>query len=118
MAAIGRILRDERSAIGMRHAGLASMLAAASVAAGIFLIVAGSQLYERRQPPRALGARGQRRPRSRLSPPPRASHGIAPADPSGAGALRASPACCSAPAAAGAGSGRGLRSAAPRPPAS
>jgi hypothetical protein len=46
MAAIGRILSDERSAIRTRHATIASIFAAASVAAGIFLMVAGNQLYE------------------------------------------------------------------------
>ncbi len=47
MAVIERLLRDERSAVGIRQAGLASALAAASVAAGIFLIMASSERYER-----------------------------------------------------------------------
>jgi hypothetical protein len=46
MAAIRGILCDERSAIRLRHAAIASVLAAAAVGAGIFLIVAAHQLYE------------------------------------------------------------------------
>jgi hypothetical protein len=46
MAAIFRILSDERSVIRPRHAAIASVLAAASVGAGIFLIIAANQLYE------------------------------------------------------------------------
>ena len=46
MANILRLLADERSAIGTRHAAVASICAGASVIAGIFLMVAGSSLYE------------------------------------------------------------------------
>lgn len=46
MVALGRLLRDERSAIGMRHVRLASMLAAGSVVAGAFLILLAGQQYE------------------------------------------------------------------------
>jgi len=46
MAAIRGILCDERSAIRLRHAAIVSVLAAAGVGAGIFLIVAANQLYE------------------------------------------------------------------------
>jgi len=46
MAILLTLLRDERSAIGTRHAAMASMIAGASVVAGIFLTVAGSNLYE------------------------------------------------------------------------
>ena len=46
MAGIGRILRDEHSAIRARHARIASLVAVASIAAGIFLTVFGNQLYE------------------------------------------------------------------------
>ena len=46
MAAAPRILDDEHSAIQLRHAAIASLFAAGSIAAGIFLTVAGSQLYE------------------------------------------------------------------------
>ena len=46
MAKILRLLGDERSAIGMRHATLASIWAGASIIAGIFLIVASSNLHE------------------------------------------------------------------------
>lgn len=47
MAALKRILLDERSAIKLRHAAVASVLAAASVATGTFLNVAGIQVHER-----------------------------------------------------------------------
>jgi hypothetical protein len=46
MADMTRILGDEQSAIGVRHAAIASIVAAASVAAGVFLTVIGNQLYE------------------------------------------------------------------------
>jgi len=46
MAIVLRLLRDERSAIVTRHAAIASMLAGASVAAGIFLTVVGNNAYE------------------------------------------------------------------------
>jgi hypothetical protein len=46
MAAILGILCDERSAIRLRHAAIASALAVAGVGAGIFLIIAANQLYE------------------------------------------------------------------------
>jgi hypothetical protein len=46
MADMKRILGDEHSAIRVRHAAIASIVAAASVAAGIFLTVLGNQLYE------------------------------------------------------------------------
>jgi len=46
MAALGHILGDERCAIGARHAAVASIFAAVGVAAGIFLTVLGSQVYE------------------------------------------------------------------------
>jgi hypothetical protein len=47
MAGILHLVRDERSAIGMRHAARASVFAAAGVAAGIFLTIAGNGIYER-----------------------------------------------------------------------
>ena len=46
VADMRRILGDEHSAIRVRHAAIASIVAAASVAAGIFLTVIGNQLYE------------------------------------------------------------------------
>jgi len=46
MADMTRILGDEHSAIRVRHAAIASIVAAASVAAGVFLTVIGNQLYE------------------------------------------------------------------------
>lgn len=46
MADVRRILGDEHSAIRVRHAAIASFVAVASVAAGIFLTVLGNQLYE------------------------------------------------------------------------
>ena len=46
MAAIRGVLCDECSAIRLRHAAIASVLAIASVGAGIFLIVASHQIYE------------------------------------------------------------------------
>jgi hypothetical protein len=46
MVNIVRLARDERSAVGVRHAATASLLAAASVIAGIFLTVASSGIYE------------------------------------------------------------------------
>jgi hypothetical protein len=46
MAAIGRILGDESSAIGLRPAAIASIFAAAGVAAGIFLTIVANQMYE------------------------------------------------------------------------
>ena len=46
MAIVLRLLGDERSAIVTRHAAMASIFAGVSVAAGIFLTVAGSALYE------------------------------------------------------------------------
>ena len=46
MADMTRILGDEHSAIRMRHAAIASIVAAATVAAGVFLTVVGNQLYE------------------------------------------------------------------------
>jgi hypothetical protein len=46
MADMKRILGDEHSAIRVRHAAIASIVAAASVTAGIFLTVLGNQLYE------------------------------------------------------------------------
>ena len=47
MADMRRILGDEHSAIRVRHAAVASIVAVASIAAGIFLTVLGNQLYER-----------------------------------------------------------------------
>jgi hypothetical protein len=55
MADMTRILGDEHSAIRVRHAAIASIVAAASVAAGIFLTVIGNQLYEQ-APQRVLWA--------------------------------------------------------------
>lgn len=46
MASIRHFIRDERCAIGMRHATTASIFAAAGVAVGIFLTIAGSGIYE------------------------------------------------------------------------
>jgi hypothetical protein len=46
MANILRLLADERSAIGTRHAAVASICAGAGVVLGIFLTIAGSSLYE------------------------------------------------------------------------
>ena len=46
MADMRRILGDERSAIRVRHAAIASIVAGASVAAGILLTVFGNQMYE------------------------------------------------------------------------
>jgi hypothetical protein len=46
MTDMRRILDDEHSAIRVRHATTASILAAATVAAGVFLTVIGNQLYE------------------------------------------------------------------------
>jgi hypothetical protein len=46
MAIVLRLLGDERSAIGTRHAAMASIFASVSVVAGIFLTIAGSNLYE------------------------------------------------------------------------
>jgi Flp pilus assembly pilin Flp len=46
MASILRLLEDERSAIAIRHARLASLYAGAGVAAGIFLTVAGNTLHQ------------------------------------------------------------------------
>jgi len=46
MAIVLHLLGDERSAVVTRHAAMASIFAGASVAAGIFLTVVGSNLYE------------------------------------------------------------------------
>ena len=46
MAIVLRLLEDERSAIVTRHAAMASIVAGASVAVGIFLTVVGSSQYE------------------------------------------------------------------------
>ncbi len=46
MAAIRGILCDDGSTIRLRHAAIASVLAVASVGAGIFLLVASHQIYE------------------------------------------------------------------------
>jgi hypothetical protein len=46
MTAIRGLVGDERSAIRLRHAAIASVLAAAGTGAGMFLISVGSQLYE------------------------------------------------------------------------
>jgi hypothetical protein len=46
MAGMRCILGDEHSAIRARHAAIASVVAVASVAAGIFLTILGNQLYE------------------------------------------------------------------------
>jgi hypothetical protein len=47
MATIRRVLSDDRSAIRLRQAAIASVFAMAVVGAGIFLIVVGNQLHER-----------------------------------------------------------------------
>ena len=47
MAAIRGILKDERSVISPRHAAIASIVAVAGSAVGMFLIFVGSDLYER-----------------------------------------------------------------------
>ncbi len=47
MAAIRGILGDERSVISTRHAAIASIVAVAGVAVGMFLIFVGSELYAR-----------------------------------------------------------------------
>ncbi len=46
MAVFRGVLCDDGSAIRLRHAAIASMLALAGTAAGIFLIVASHQIYE------------------------------------------------------------------------
>jgi hypothetical protein len=46
MAAIRRILGNEQSAILVRHASVASIIAAASIVVGVWLIASGNQLYE------------------------------------------------------------------------
>ncbi len=46
MAPIRDILCDDRSAIRLRHAAIASVLAVAGTGVGIFLISVGRQLYE------------------------------------------------------------------------
>ena len=46
MTGIRVIVGDERSAVRLRHAAIASALAVAGVSAAIFLISIGSQLYE------------------------------------------------------------------------
>ena len=46
MAAIRRILGDEQSAIRLRHASFASIVAAASIVVGVGLVGAGNQLHE------------------------------------------------------------------------
>ena len=45
MAIVFCLLKDQRSAIVMRHAAIASIFAGASIAAGIFLTVVGNE-YE------------------------------------------------------------------------
>lgn len=47
MATIRRMLQDERSAIAVRHAAIASVLVAAGASLAIFLALAGDRLYER-----------------------------------------------------------------------
>jgi hypothetical protein len=47
MAVIRGILGDERSTVRVRHAAIASLVAVASLALGMFLIFVGSELYER-----------------------------------------------------------------------
>ncbi|HEX3210095.1 MAG TPA: hypothetical protein VHQ91_11980 [Geminicoccaceae bacterium] len=47
MATIRRVLSDDRSAIRLRQAAIASAFAMAAVGAGIFLMVVGNQLHER-----------------------------------------------------------------------
>ncbi len=46
MASIWGILADERSAIRTRHAAIASVIAVAGVAVGMFLIFVGNELYQ------------------------------------------------------------------------
>ena len=46
MAIVFCLLKDQRSAIVMRHAAIASIFSGASIAAGIFLTVVGNNEYE------------------------------------------------------------------------